>query len=679
MRLLIVEDDAPLASGLRRILEAEGHAVDVTAARRGGGARRRPGALRPGDPRHRPAADGRLRGAAPPARRSPGSGPTPVLVLTARDAVDDRVRGLDLGADDYMVKPFAMPELTARVRALLRRSQSRGGPRIVHGPLALDTVARRAFLKNEPLELAAREWAVLEVLLAEVEKIVSKEAIIQAVAGWGDDLSPNAIEVYVSRLRSKLEPAGIRIRTVRGFGYMLEEFKEREADWRRAACARSCCACCCRRSRRCSRSARWWRTTLRSSRRPRPTTRRWSTSASRSARTCASTPTRATASSCRPRSSRCCAPTATTPSTTASSAPAARRSPATPTCRAPPGDARRATTRVYGQKVRVVSLQAPCGALACTVLVAETTVKRSRLAREIVLSSLLPQLLIAVATLVIVWFGVKRGLGRWRACRRKSRRARRRPAPDRRRRRAGGDAAAGRRAQRPARAGGGGEPQPAALPRQRRAPAAHAARRPAGAHRARAGAAAARAGRARSSSRCTRRRSAPRASPTSCSRSRAPSPAARAATRAGQPEDAWSKARPTPGCTRRWRATSTSASSSTRRRSQGDAFLLREALANLVHNAIEYSPRGGRVTVRTGRRDGAPPSSRSKTTGRASRRAERGSVLERFYRVPGTSGTGSGLGLAIVREIAGGHGAEHRDRARARARGCRVAITFPHG
>ena len=155
-----------------------------------------------------------------------GVGPVPVLVLTARDAIEDRVRGLDLGADDYMVKPFAMPELTARVRALLRRSQTQAGPRIVHGPLVLDTVARRAFLRNEPLELAAREWAVLEVLLAKVEKIVSKEAIIQAVAGWGEELSPNAIEVYVSRLRSKLEPAGVRIRTVRGFGYMLEEYKD---------------------------------------------------------------------------------------------------------------------------------------------------------------------------------------------------------------------------------------------------------------------------------------------------------------------------------------------------------------------------------------------------------------------------------------------------------------------
>src|SRR3954463_16269625 len=222
MRLLIVEDDAPLASGLSRILEAEGHAVDVTergedAVLAASQEHLDPVTLDIGLPRM----DGfevlrRLRAA---------EKPIPVLVLTARDAVDDRVRGLDLGADDYMVKPFAMPELTARVRALLRRSQSHGGPRIMHGPLTLDTVARRAFLRNEPLELAAREWAGSEGLLAKVEKIASKEAIIQAGAGWGDDLSPNAIEVYVSRLRSKLEPAGIRIRTVRGFGYMLEEYK----------------------------------------------------------------------------------------------------------------------------------------------------------------------------------------------------------------------------------------------------------------------------------------------------------------------------------------------------------------------------------------------------------------------------------------------------------------------
>jgi len=223
VRILIVEDDATLASGIARILEGEGHAIDVIAR----GEEAVLGA------RHErfdmiildvglPGIDGfevlrRLRAAGQK---------IPVLVLTARDALDDRVRGLDLGADDYMAKPFAMPELAARVRALVRRSQAQTGPKIVHGPLVLDTLARRAYLDGDPLDLAAREWAVLEVLLARIEKIVSKESIIQAVASWGEELTPNAIEVYVSRLRAKLEPSGVRIRTVRGFGYMLEDFRE---------------------------------------------------------------------------------------------------------------------------------------------------------------------------------------------------------------------------------------------------------------------------------------------------------------------------------------------------------------------------------------------------------------------------------------------------------------------
>jgi two-component system, OmpR family, response regulator len=224
VRILIVEDDTALASGIARILEGEGHAVDVMAKGEDAVAAAR---------QERfdlfildiglPGIDGfevlrRLRATGDRA---------PVLVLTARDALDDRVHGLDLGADDYMAKPFAMPELAARVRALVRRSQAQSGPRIVHGPLVLDTLARRAQLNGEPLDLAAREWAVLEVLLARVEKIVSKESIIQAVANWGEELTPNAIEVYVSRLRAKLEPSGVRVRTVRGFGYMLEEFKDK--------------------------------------------------------------------------------------------------------------------------------------------------------------------------------------------------------------------------------------------------------------------------------------------------------------------------------------------------------------------------------------------------------------------------------------------------------------------
>lgn len=224
MRILIVEDDPTLADGLTRILEAEGYAVD---------------AMKSGE-HAAMAAQGEafdliildvglpgIDGFEVLRRVRAGGQAMPVLILTARDGLDDRVRGLDLGADDYMAKPFAMLELTARVRALIRRGQSRPGPQMVHGPLVLDTNARRATLEGEPLELAAREWAVLEVLLARVEKIASKESIIQALANWGEELSLNAIEVYVSRLRAKLEPSGVHIRTVRGFGYMLEEFKAR--------------------------------------------------------------------------------------------------------------------------------------------------------------------------------------------------------------------------------------------------------------------------------------------------------------------------------------------------------------------------------------------------------------------------------------------------------------------
>ncbi|MGH8736142.1 MAG: response regulator [Burkholderiales bacterium] len=226
MRLLIVEDDTSLATGLMRALSNEGY--DVTAAVNGEEAlervRSEPYDLLVLDI-GLPGIDGfevlrRLRA---------GGYALPVLILTARDAVDDRVRGLDLGADDYMPKPFALPELAARVRALGRRGRGQVGPRIVHGPLVLDTAARRAWLNGEPLEMAAREWSVLQVLLERVERTVSKEAIIEAVAGLSDDLSLNAIEVYVSRLRAKLEPAGIRIRTVRGFGYMLLEHHQRNA------------------------------------------------------------------------------------------------------------------------------------------------------------------------------------------------------------------------------------------------------------------------------------------------------------------------------------------------------------------------------------------------------------------------------------------------------------------
>ena len=147
----------------------------------------------------------------------------PVLMLTVRDAPEDRVAGLDLGADDYLTKPFHLPELEARVRALIRRGQSGGGSLLAHGALTLDTAGRRATLRGEPLELSARELGVLEVLMLRSGRVVNKEQMAEQLYGWDEEVGANAIEVYVHRLRRKLEPAGVTIRTIRGLGYLLEK------------------------------------------------------------------------------------------------------------------------------------------------------------------------------------------------------------------------------------------------------------------------------------------------------------------------------------------------------------------------------------------------------------------------------------------------------------------------
>ena len=147
----------------------------------------------------------------------------PVLILTARDAVEDRIQGLDLGADDYVVKPVAMAELQARLRALIRRSSGTGNPRFSIGMLELDTLGKRVYLQGGALEISAREWSVLEYLATHSRRIVSKEQLIQAITAWDQELSANAIEAYVHRIRVKIEGSGVVIRTVRGLGYMLEE------------------------------------------------------------------------------------------------------------------------------------------------------------------------------------------------------------------------------------------------------------------------------------------------------------------------------------------------------------------------------------------------------------------------------------------------------------------------
>jgi two-component system OmpR family response regulator len=146
-----------------------------------------------------------------------------VLVVTAREEVDERVHGLDLGADDYLTKPFSLSELEARVRALLRRAKPAVASRISIGDLTLDPAARRARIRDQPVDLTARDWALLDVFLARPGQALSKLTIADAVSEGAPSITPNTVEVYVSRLRAKLEPAGIVIRTVRGFGYLWEQ------------------------------------------------------------------------------------------------------------------------------------------------------------------------------------------------------------------------------------------------------------------------------------------------------------------------------------------------------------------------------------------------------------------------------------------------------------------------
>ena len=155
-----------------------------------------------------------------------GGSRLPVLILTAADSVEDRVRGLDLGADDYMAKPFALAELEARVRALVRRGNGGASSIIQHGPLTFDQAGRVASIDGKMIELSARELSLLEVLLQRAGRLVSKEQLVERLCEWGDEVSNNAIEVYIHRLRKKIERGPIRIATVRGLGYCLEKIPQ---------------------------------------------------------------------------------------------------------------------------------------------------------------------------------------------------------------------------------------------------------------------------------------------------------------------------------------------------------------------------------------------------------------------------------------------------------------------
>lgn len=219
MRLLLVEDDVMVASGIKLGLCDAGYTVDwVGSGERAEQALDRESFDLAIVDIGLPGIDGleltrrlRERGLA-----------MPVLILTARDALHDRVQGLDLGADDYMVKPFELPELLARLRALLRRSQAATSAVLSFGALEMDTAHRRVTLAGQVMDIGPREWTVLEYLLMQAPKPAAKDKLLAALTGWDKEITPNAIEVYVSRLRGKLEPAGILLRAIRGFGYRLE-------------------------------------------------------------------------------------------------------------------------------------------------------------------------------------------------------------------------------------------------------------------------------------------------------------------------------------------------------------------------------------------------------------------------------------------------------------------------
>jgi two-component system response regulator TctD len=148
--------------------------------------------------------------------------PVPVVILTAFDGTRDRVEGLDIGADDYMAKPFEVPELEARMRALLRRANQQKNPVLACGSLRYNSNSREFSIDDAPMALTPREHAVLEMLMMKSGKTVSKRSLAESIFSIGEDVNPDAIEIYVHRVRKKLEPSGAVIVTLRGLGYLLK-------------------------------------------------------------------------------------------------------------------------------------------------------------------------------------------------------------------------------------------------------------------------------------------------------------------------------------------------------------------------------------------------------------------------------------------------------------------------
>ncbi len=219
MRILLVEDNGALAEGLAAILRGSGYVVDVVSD---GASAEAVAAAQNFDlvilDLNLPEMDGLDVLRAMRSRQNRAA----VMILTARGAPEERVRGLDLGADDYLTKPFDISELEARIRVLLRRQAGMRSSQIGYGSVTFDLISRSFSSEGRPLDIPAREVGLLELLFMRAGKVVSKEAIIGSMTGFDEDLSANAIEQYVSRLRRRLQPHGLTVKSARGIGYYLE-------------------------------------------------------------------------------------------------------------------------------------------------------------------------------------------------------------------------------------------------------------------------------------------------------------------------------------------------------------------------------------------------------------------------------------------------------------------------
>jgi len=220
MRILVVEDDALLGDAIQAGLKQSGYAVDwmKDGASAEQALNTEPYAaivLDLGLPR--------LSGLEVLRRMRGRDNPTPVLILTAMDSVDDRIRGLDAGADDYLVKPFDMGELSARLRALVRRASGKTEPLLETAEIKLDPAAHSVLFRDLPVELSAKEFSVLHALMLNAGKVMSRAQLEEQLYAWGSEIESNAVEVHIHHLRRKLAPESIE--TIRGVGYLMPKDK----------------------------------------------------------------------------------------------------------------------------------------------------------------------------------------------------------------------------------------------------------------------------------------------------------------------------------------------------------------------------------------------------------------------------------------------------------------------